>query len=260
MDLSCQTVSDTLAAEREAHVRQLTSLSGCLKDVKSKMMYVLMVLSIQMTVNDRYRHLNTCLAMTHPFVIAILMLKGGVGAPVQQHPLDHDRPSSARIDSSTSETMSSEGTPQITLPIHLMDHAHHAPTYGTLSSAGMDLYAASSCEYTNIHIAPGKTAIIPTGVRVAIPEGYEGQIRPRSGLAAKHAVTVLNSPGTIDSDYRGELKVILINHGSEDFVVTKGMRVAQMVIAKYESVRIVQLDNINEDTERGVGGFGSTGV
>ena len=102
------------------------------------------------------------------------------------------------------------------------------------------------------------TLIIPTGIAIALPAGYEAQIRPRSGLAAKHSITVLNSPGTIDADYRGEIKAILINHSAEDFIITRGMRIAQMVIAKYEHVQFDEVESL-EETQRGTGGFGSTG-
>src|SRR5690606_38455934 len=105
----------------------------------------------------------------------------------------------------------------------------------------------------------GEWQLVPTGLAIALPEGFEAQIRPRSGLAAKHGVTVLNSPGTIDADYRGEIKVILINHGKEEFVITRGMRIAQMVIAKHARAVWNELENLDE-TARGAGGFGSTGT
>ena len=104
----------------------------------------------------------------------------------------------------------------------------------------------------------GEVHIVPTGIAIALPSGLEAQIRPRSGLAAKYGVTILNSPGTIDADYRGEIKAIMINHSTEDFIVTPGMRIAQMVIAKYEHVTLEQTDSLDE-TKRGSGGFGSTG-
>lgn len=129
------------------------------------------------------------------------------------------------------------------------------PNYATLHSSGMDLSAAN---IEPIIIKPRKTVLIPTGISIAIPPGYEAQIRPRSGLAAKHSITVLNSPGTIDADYRGEIKVLLINHGNEDFIITRGMKIAQMVIAKYESISWEQVTSL-EDTARSSGGFGSTG-
>ncbi len=130
------------------------------------------------------------------------------------------------------------------------------PHYATNQSAGVDLAAAIE---NKIVIAPGEVKIIETGLAMALPAGMEVQIRPRSGLAAKHGITVLNSPGTIDADYRGEVKVILINHGSNEFVVERGMRIAQAVFAKYEQVKFMPVDSL-EDTQRGAGGFGSTGV
>jgi dUTP pyrophosphatase len=127
------------------------------------------------------------------------------------------------------------------------------PNYATHGSAGMDLLSTE-----DVTIRVGEYKMVATGICIALPEGYEAQVRPRSGFAAKHGVTVLNTPGTIDSDYRGEIKVILINHGKEDFVITKGMRIAQMVIARYEQVKIQEVDSMDE-TSRGGGGFGSTG-
>ena len=130
-----------------------------------------------------------------------------------------------------------------------------APTYATELSAGMDLKAAITQPVT---LAPLQRAMIPTGLHIALPEGTEAQIRPRSGLAAKHGVTVLNSPGTVDADYRGEIKVILINLSDEPFVINPGERIAQMVIARYEKAEWVETDSLDE-TARGEGGFGSTG-
>lgn len=130
------------------------------------------------------------------------------------------------------------------------------PAYTTSGAAGMDLYAAPEQQ---IDIAPGAVALIPTGIAIAVPEGYEAQVRSRSGLAAKNGIFALNSPGTIDSDYRGEIRVILANFGSEVFSIQRGDRIAQMVIARYERVQwqeVAQLDT----TSRGEGGFGSTGV
>ena len=129
------------------------------------------------------------------------------------------------------------------------------PAYATSQSAGMDLLAAV---FEPIVVKAGEIAIIPTGIAIALPEGFEAQIRPRSGLAAKFGVTVLNAPGTIDADYRGEIKVILINHSSSDFVIERGMRIAQMVIARYEHVILEEVQSL-EDTSRGAKGFGSTG-
>jgi len=130
------------------------------------------------------------------------------------------------------------------------------PTYATEQSAGMDLSAALE---EAIEIGPGERALIPTGLSIALPAGYEAQIRPRSGLAINHGVTVLNSPGTIDADYRGEIKVILINHGQESFTVERGLRIAQMVVERYETVGWEVVETL-EETDRGEGGFGSTGT
>lgn len=130
------------------------------------------------------------------------------------------------------------------------------PHYATEKSAGMDLTAAVDASVTIK--AGGGVELIPTGIAIALPSGTEAQVRPRSGLAAKNGVTVLNSPGTIDADYRGEIKVILINHSQTDFVVERGMRIAQMVIAKYEHVSLNEVESLDETT-RGSGGFGSTG-
>jgi dUTP pyrophosphatase len=130
------------------------------------------------------------------------------------------------------------------------------PAYATEQSAGMDLLAAIEAPLT---IAPGKTAMVPTGLSIALQAGYEAQVRPRSGLAAKNGVTVLNSPGTIDADYRGEIKVILINHGDQPFVIERGMRIAQMIVARHSYVTWHEVDTLDE-TSRGTGGFGSTGT
>jgi dUTP pyrophosphatase len=130
------------------------------------------------------------------------------------------------------------------------------PKYETDGSSGMDL--AANIEY-DIEIKPGKTVIIPTGIAVSIPKGFEIQIRPRSGLAAKNQMSVLNTPGTIDADYRGELKVILINLGEKSFKIEKGLRIAQMVLCPVIKAVWKEVD-VLEETERGVGGFGSTGT
>lgn len=129
------------------------------------------------------------------------------------------------------------------------------PSYETIHSAGMDLRAVVG---ESIFIEPMKRAMIPTGIYLEIPEGFEAQIRPRSGLALKYGVTVLNSPGTIDSDYRGEVKVVLINLGEEKFEVKNGDRIAQMIISKHEKVKWKLVEELNE-TSRGEGGYGSTG-
>ena len=129
------------------------------------------------------------------------------------------------------------------------------PKYETNGSSGMDLAANIENE---IEIAPGKTSIIPTGLAVAIPKNFEIQIRPRSGLAAKNQISVLNTPGTIDADYRGELKVILINLGKEKFKIEKGLRIAQMILCPVIRATLKEVDSL-EETERGARGFGSTG-
>lgn len=130
------------------------------------------------------------------------------------------------------------------------------PQYATESSAGMDLCA---CVDEPVKIKPFQRALIPTGVSIELPEGYEAQVRPRSGLALKYGITVLNTPGTIDADYRGEVGVILINLGYEDFIVERGMRIAQMVVAPVVQTEIVEVEELVE-TVRGNGGFGSTGT
>ena len=130
------------------------------------------------------------------------------------------------------------------------------PKYETNGSSGMDLAANINA---NINIDPGKTAIIPTGFSLSIPKGFEVQIRPRSGLAAKKKISVLNTPGTIDADYRGEIKVILINLGQETFTVEKGLRIAQMVVCPIVQAKLKEVDDLSK-TERGKGGFGSTGT
>ncbi len=130
------------------------------------------------------------------------------------------------------------------------------PKYATNGSSGMDLAANIDA---NINIDPGKTAIIPTGFSLSIPKGFEVQIRPRSGLAAKNKISVLNTPGTIDADYRGEIKVILINLGQETFKVEKGLRIAQMVVCPIVHAQLKEVDDLSK-TERGKGGFGSTGT
>ena len=130
------------------------------------------------------------------------------------------------------------------------------PKYETNGSAGMDLTASID---EDIIIKSGEIKLIKTGIAIALEKGFEAQIRPRSGLALKNGITVLNTPGTIDSDYRGEICVILINHSKLDFVVSRGMRIAQMIIAKYEQAEIIEVENLDA-TIRGTSGFGSTGV
>jgi dUTP pyrophosphatase len=132
------------------------------------------------------------------------------------------------------------------------------PAYQTAHAAGLDLLAAVPAA-SPVKIAPGERAMIPTGIAVALPPGYEGQIRPRSGIAIRHGVTVLNSPGTIDSDYRGEIQVILVNLGAESFEIRRGTRIAQMIVAPILQVKIVESVSL-DSTGRESGGFGSTGV
>ncbi|WP_103665765.1 dUTP diphosphatase [Gracilimonas amylolytica] len=130
------------------------------------------------------------------------------------------------------------------------------PNYETIASAGMDIRAALEAP---IILKPGERKLIPTGLQMALPEGFEAQIRPRSGLAIRNGITMLNSPGTIDADYRGEVKVIAINHSEEEFEINHGDRIAQMVIAPVTQFPVVEVDELDE-TDRGDGGFGSTGV
>ena len=130
------------------------------------------------------------------------------------------------------------------------------PAYATPQSAGMDLRANIDAAIT---LKPMERKLIPTGLFMALPEGYEAQVRPRSGLALKYGITVLNSPGTIDADYRGEVGVILINLSQEDFIINDGERIAQMVIARHETADIEQVE-VLDDTERGEGGYGHTGI
>lgn len=146
----------------------------------------------------------------------------------------------------------------ITLRIKKLDHASELPlpSYATLGSAGMDLRSAS---IEPVVMSPGQRALVPTGLVLEIPDGYEGQVRPRSGLALKHGISLVNSPGTIDSDYRGEVKVIMINLGDDHFMVNYGDRIAQLVIAPVIQAEIIEVDRV-DDSDRGAGGFGSTGV
>jgi len=147
---------------------------------------------------------------------------------------------------------------RVSVSITPLPHAEalSLPAYATEHAAGMDLCAAVA---NDMVIEPGKRALVPTGLSIALPEGYEAQVRPRSGLALKHGITVLNSPGTIDADYRGEVQVILANLGTEPFTITRGMRIAQMVVASYARVEWQQVLTLPE-TARGTGGFGSTGL
>ena len=146
----------------------------------------------------------------------------------------------------------------LSVPLIRLPHGEGLPlpSYGTALSAGLDLSAAMASQV----LAPLERALIPTGFAISLPEGFEAQIRSRSGLAWKNGLVVLNSPGTIDADYRGELKVILINLGSEAFEITRGMRIAQMVIAPVSHVRLEESETLPEALSRGEGGFGSTGV
>lgn len=146
---------------------------------------------------------------------------------------------------------------QVTLELKQLDHARGLPlpAYQSDLAAGLDLVAAVDMP---LLLAPGERALVPTGLAMALPAGFEAQVRPRSGLAAKHGITVLNTPGTIDADYRGEVKVILINLGDTTFEIVRGERIAQMVIAPVLQAVITEVETLSE-TERGAGGFGSTG-
>ncbi len=146
-----------------------------------------------------------------------------------------------------------------TVRVERLPHAEGLalPAYETAGSAGMDLGAALA-EGETLVLEPGQRKLIPTGLKIALEPGYEAQVRPRSGLALKHGISTPNSPGTIDSDYRGEVGVILINHGELPFEIKRGDRIAQMVIARYEQAQMVEVETVDE-TERGAGGFGSTG-
>lgn len=143
------------------------------------------------------------------------------------------------------------------LKVQIINKGHQPlPAYATEQSAGMDLRANID---ESIVLHPMERRLIPTGLFMALPVGYEAQIRPRSGLALKHGITVLNSPGTIDADYRGEIMVLLVNFSAQDFVVNDGERIAQMVIAKHENAEFIAVEQLDE-TERGAGGYGHTGV
>ena len=148
---------------------------------------------------------------------------------------------------------------KVTVELQQLAHAEGLPlpAYQTIEAAGLDLMAAVP-DAEPLTLTPGQYALVPTGLAIALPAGHEAQVRPRSGLAAKHGVTVLNSPGTIDADYRGEIKVILINHGAAPFVIKRGERIAQMVIAPMVQAELVPVATLSA-TDRGAGGFGSTG-
>ena len=147
----------------------------------------------------------------------------------------------------------------VAIAVEVMPHARglDLPAYATAGAAGMDAVAAIDGDLV---LAPGIRAAVPTGLRLAIPDGYEVQVRPRSGLALKYGLTVANAPGTIDSDYRGELKVLLANLGDAPVTITRGMRIAQLVVAPVVRGRWAVVDAVGEDTARGLGGFGSTGA
>ncbi|MCC9166677.1 dUTP diphosphatase [Pontibacter harenae] len=143
------------------------------------------------------------------------------------------------------------------LQVNVINQSKHAlPSYQTIHSAGMDLRANLEAPVT---LKPLQRSLIPTGLYIELPEGHEAQIRPRSGLAYKHGISIVNSPGTIDADYRGEIKVLLVNLSDQDFIVEDGERIAQMVVAKYERIAWAEAQTLT-DTERGAGGYGSTGT
>lgn len=145
----------------------------------------------------------------------------------------------------------------MTLQVQIINESSHPlPSYETLGAAGMDLRANLE---TNVILKPGERSLIPTGLKIQLPVGFEAQIRPRSGLAYRNGISIVNSPGTIDSDYRGEIKVLLINHGQEDFVVRDGERIAQMIVARHEQVEW-KVSQVLDSTERGSGGYGHTGT
>ena len=145
----------------------------------------------------------------------------------------------------------------VMIKVRIINRGHHPlPEYATPQSAGMDLRANIDAQ---IVLKPMQRMLIPTGLYMALPPGYEAQVRPRSGLALKHGITVLNTPGTIDADYRGEVKVLLVNFSDAEFVVNDGGRIAQMIIAKHENADFIEVEELDE-TERGAGGYGHTGV
>lgn len=145
----------------------------------------------------------------------------------------------------------------MTLQVQIINESSHPlPSYETLGAAGMDLRANLE---TNVILKPGERSLIPTGLKIQLPVGFEAQIRPRSGLAYRNGISIVNSPGTIDSDYRGEIKILLINHGQEDFVVRDGERIAQMIVARHEQVEW-KASQVLDSTERGSGGYGHTGT
>jgi dUTP pyrophosphatase len=147
----------------------------------------------------------------------------------------------------------------IKVEVHLLPHGEGLalPAYQTAHAAGLDLVAAVADD-APLRLEPGRRALVPTGLTIALPDGFEAQVRPRSGLAAKHGVTVLNAPGTVDADYRGEISVLLINHGDAPFTIRRGERIAQMVIAPVSRAQLLPVPSLSA-TARGSGGFGSTG-
>lgn len=151
-------------------------------------------------------------------------------------------------------------TPALTVPVTRLPHGADLPlpTYATAGAAGLDLLAAVPAD-APLAIPPGGWAGVPTGLAMALPPGFEGQVRPRSGLAMRFGVTVLNAPGTVDADYRGEVKVLLVNLGTEPFTVDRGMRIAQLVVAPVTQITLAEFGELGE-TARGAGGFGSTGL
>lgn len=146
------------------------------------------------------------------------------------------------------------------VPVKRLSHARGLPLprYETAGAAGLDLLAAVD-EAAPVTLPPGGRALVPTGLVLQLPSGYEAQVRPRSGLALGHGVTVLNAPGTVDADYRGEVQILLVNHGQEPFTITRGLRVAQLVVAPVTTVSLVDVDEV-EATDRAAAGFGSTGL
>ncbi len=146
-----------------------------------------------------------------------------------------------------------------TIAVRVLDHGRDLPlpAYETAGAAGLDLRAAVTL---SLEIPSGGRALVPTGLALAIPAGFEGQVRPRSGLALRHGLTVLNAPGTIDADYRGELKVLLINLGDKPVTISRGMRIAQLVVAAVCAVRLIEVAVLTDDSTRGTRGFGSTGT
>ncbi len=162
------------------------------------------------------------------------------------------------MTSATLKTATANDNNTVSISIKVLDHAKDLPLphYATALAAGMDLTAAID---EPIVLKSLEHCMVPTGLSIALPPGYEAQVRPRSGLAAKNGVTVLNSPGTVDADYRGEIKAILVNLSKNDFVIERGMRIAQMVIAKHEQAAWTVVNDLDE-TARGAGGFGSTGT